>query len=121
MLVGPIGLLYSSYRVVPDLAGQVFANHALYMSTNNKPAELERFSMQNVWFAFKGTHDDDKQAVYRAPGQLRTKFGGNCDSKIIPGATASNILEPTLAVTPFCQRGFCRGRQLALNVVDLDS
>ena len=34
---------------------------------------------------------------------------------------ASVLTPPTLAVTPAIQRGFCRGRQLSLNVVDLDS
>ena len=30
-------------------------------------------------------------------------------------------MDATLAITPAAQRGFCRGRQLSLNVVDLDT
>ena len=34
---------------------------------------------------------------------------------------ADAIVDATLAITPAAQRGFCRGRQLSLNVVDLDT
>ena len=86
-----------------------------------KPGDLEAFNRQLVWFAPKGVRDDDKKAVYRGPSQLRTIFGSNCDSKIVSGTIANKLTPATLAITPDIQRGFCRGRQLAMNVVDLDA
>ena len=77
--------------------------------------------MQVVWFAPKGVQDGDKYAVYREPSQLRTIFGSNTDSKIVSSALAFKLTPPTLVLTPACQRGFCRGRQLSLNTVDLHS
>ena len=68
-----------------------------------------------------GVKDEDDVAVYRTPGQLRTIFGSNADSKILATGLADILTEPTLALTLGIQRGSCRGRQLALNVVDLDS
>jgi len=73
-----------------------------------------------VWFAPKGECEDDKVAVTRTPSNLRIIFGSNADSKLIASSAAEAILPATLAVTPRAQRGFCRGRQLSLNVVDLD-
>ena len=58
---------------------------------------------------------EDSTAVIRSPSNLRTIFGSNADSKIISGAVAT-----TLKVTPSSQRGFCRRRQLSVNIVDVD-
>ena len=85
------------------------------------PPNLRDFNVQKVWFAPKGTQDEDSRAVYREPSQLRTIFGGNTDAKIVAGGVGFKIVSAVLAVTPFMQRGFCHGRQLALNVVDLDA
>ena len=82
---------------------------------------MEFFNRQLVRFAPKGEVDEDSVAVLRTPGNLRTIFSGNADSKLISAAISFAITEPTLAITPAAQRGFCRGRQLSLNVVDLDS
>ena len=59
-------------------------------------------------------------AVIRTPNNLRTPFGSNCDSKLIAGTISYKLVDPTLKVTPQNQRGFCKGRQLSLNTVDLD-
>ena len=64
---------------------------------------------------------DDRRAVYRAPDKLRTIFGSNTDSKIFNSAIAYKFSPPTMKVTPGMQRGFCKGRQLSLNIVDLDT
>ena len=65
--------------------------------------------------------DEDSVAVLRTPENLRIILGGNADSKLISGAISFAITDPALAITPAAQRGFCRGSQLSLNVVDLDS
>ena len=80
-----------------------------------------QLNRQLCWFAPKGEVDQDSIAVLRTPGNLCTIFGGNADSKLISGAISFAITEPALAITPADQRGFCRGRQLSLNVVDLDT
>ena len=69
----------------------------------------------------EGVVDEDSVAVLRTPGNLRIIFGGNADTKLISGAISFAITDPALATTPTAQRGLCRGRQLSLNVVDLDS
>ena len=91
------------------------------MSTNSQPVGLQSFNEPLLWFAPKGVTAEDDFVVYREPSQLRTIFGSNIDCKIVAGAIAAALTPATLAVTPTIQRGFCRGRQLSLNVVDLDS
>ena len=98
-----------------------FAVHTEHMSGSEEPTHLEGFNEQLVWFAFKGVCSEDDIAAYREASQLRTIFGSNCDAKIIAGAVAMKLTPATLALTPVEQRGFCRGRQLSLNIVDLDS
>ena len=66
----------------------------------------------------KGVQDDDAKAIYRGPDQLRTIFGGNTDNKVLSGTIGNMFAPATLALTPDVQRGFCRGRQLALNIED---
>ena len=98
-------------------------------NTSNKLAEendvnqldSEFLSRQLVWFTPKGEVFEDSVAVLRTPGNLRIIFGGNADSNFISGVISFAITDPALAITPAAQRGFCRGRQLSLNVVDLDS
>ena len=118
---GKNGIPYSAYKANVPLSAQIFSLHTKYMSTNVQPEGLSVFNEQLIWFAPKGISAEDDFAVYREPSQLRTIFGSNTDSKIIAGAVASALTPATLAVTPTIQRGFCRGRQLSLNVVDLDS
>ena len=77
--------------------------------------------MQLVWFAQKGELDDDSVAVLRKPVNLRTIFGSNADAKLIFAGVSDSIVDATLELTPAAQRGFCRGRQLSLNVVDSDT
>ena len=52
---------------------------------------------------------------------MTSRMQKNFDSKLISGCIGHVITPATLAITPVCQRGFCRGRQFALNVVDLDA
>ena len=115
------GVPYSAYKANVELSASVFSNHTRYFSRCVQPEGLSDFNMQVVWFAPKGVQDGDKYAVYREPSQLRTIFGSNTDSKIVSSALAFKLTPPTLVLTPACQRGFCRGRQLSLNTVDLDS
>ena len=82
---------------------------------------MDVVNKQIIWFAPKGECDADRIAVIRTPGNLRTIFGSNCDGKLIASGIASQLAEATFSLTPAAQRGFCRGRQLALNVVDLDA
>ncbi len=91
------------------------------MPTSQKPSRLSEFNEQLLWFALKGVCDEDDIAAYRTPGQLRTIFGSNTDCTTIAAGIAAKLVPPTLALTPFIQRGFCKGRQLGLNVVDFDS
>ena len=58
--------------------------------------------------------------MFREASQLRF-FCSNTDSKISSSCVSYKLTSATLALTPFVQRGFCHGRQLALNIVDLDS
>ena len=74
-----------------------------------------------MWFAPKGEVDDDSVAVLRSPDNLRTIFGSNADAKLISSGVSDSIVDATLAITPAAQRGLCQGRQLSLNVVDLDT
>ena len=77
--------------------------------------------MQFVWCPPKGELQEDATALVRTAGNIRTVFGGNADSKLIAAGIADAITSPTLDITPPNQRGFCRGRQLSLNVVDIDA
>jgi len=83
--------------------------------------DFEKLNKQLVWFAPKGELDDDSVAVLRTPDNLRTIFGSNADAKLISAGVSDSIVDATLELTPAAQRGFCRGRQLSLNVVDLDT
>ena len=77
--------------------------------------------MQYVWFPPKGELEEDSTALIRTAGDLRTLFGSNSESKLIASGIADSITSPTLAITLASQRGFCRGRQLSLNLVDIDA
>ena len=55
-----------------------------------------------------------QQAIY---GRVS---GSNSDSKLIASGVADSVSSATFAITP-PQRGLCRGRQLSLNVVDIES
>ena len=119
--VGPDGLPYSSYSADTQLSAKIFENTTKYFSSDDSLPGFETFNKQFVWFAPKGELDEDSIAVLRTPGNLRTIFGSNTDSKYIAAGLSDAIADPTFAITPSAQRGFCRGRQLSLNVVDLDS
>ena len=60
-------------------------------------------------------------AVLRTPDNLSIIFGSNADSKLISSGILDSLVEQTLALTPAARLGFCRGRQLSLNVLDLDT
>ena len=74
-----------------------------------------------MWLDPKGELDDDLVVVLRTPDNLRTIFGSNEGAKLISAGVSDSIVDATLELTPAAQRGFCRGRQLSLNVVDLDT
>ena len=119
--IGRNGIPYSAYKSVLPLSAHPFAVHNEHMSGPEKPTHLEGFNEQLAQFAFKGVCAEDDLAAYREASRLRTIFGSIGDAKMIAGAIAALLTPGTLALTPPEQRGFCRGRQLALNVVDLDS
>ena len=118
---GRNGIPYSAYKADTCLSSLVFSTHTQYMASESCPDRLAAFNEQLVWFAFKGVCDEDDIAAYRHPSQLRTIFGSNTDSKIVAGGIAGCLTPATLTLTPSNQRGFCKGRQLGLNIVDLDS
>ena len=70
-------------------------------------SDLESLNEQFVWMAPKTPSANDGVVVLRTPNNLRIIFGSNADSKLIAGATAYELVEPTLAVTTLSQRGFC--------------
>ena len=92
-----------------------------YFSASSTVQDLERFNKQYVWFPPKGELEGDSVALIRTAATVRIIFGSKSDSKLIASGVADAITDPTLAITPANQRGFCRGRQLSLNVVDVDS
>ena len=120
---GPDGVPYSAYSADLELSGTILENtsNKLAEESEENQLDLEQLNRQLCWFAPKGVVDQDSIAVLRTPENLRTIFGGNADAKLISGAISFAITEPALAITPAEQRGFCRGRQLSLNVVDLDT
>ena len=115
------GIPYCAYKVVPEFSAGIFGESLGVWSKGSRPPHLQESNKQKVWFLPKGECEDDKVAVTRTPGNLRTVFGSNTDVKHIASCVAEAILPATLKVTPFSQRGFCRGRQLSLNIVDLDT
>ena len=120
-MVGRNGKPYSAYKANVDYSSLVFAAQAKSMATEVEPKRLMELNEQFVWFAPKGEQEADDTIVLRDVSDLRTIFGSNADLKIIASGVRESIQQTTLAVTPSVQRGFCRGRQLALNVVDADS
>ena len=118
---GPDGIPYSAYGACLATSGIILENTTGYFSSAEDIAGLDKFNMQFVWFPPKGELEEDSTALIRTAGNLRTVFGGNADSKLIASGIADSITSATLAITPANQRGFCRGRQLSLNVVDIDA
>ena len=125
---GPNGLPFSAYAAWPGASAQVFENTTELFGREAEAGHAKAdcydcitFKKQLVWFAPKGEVDKDSVAVLRAPDNLRTIFGSNADAKLISAGVSDAIVDATLASTPAAQRGFCRGRQLSLNVVDLDT
>lgn len=120
---GPDGIPYSAYKSIKVLAATVLADTVVCLVDPDSAEEicLEELNMQLVWFAPKGEEEADVRGVTRQPDNLRTIFGSNTDAKLISSAVAFVITPATLEATPQMQRGFCHGRQLAMNVVDLDA
>ena len=116
---GPDGIPYCAYRARSDLCSRVLFKSFGDISSEFPETDLAQFNQQFIWFAPKGPIDGDGLAVVRTAGNLRTIFGGNTDSRVLASAVSNLMTPPTLKVTPSSQRGFCKGRQLALNVVDL--
>ena len=125
---GPNGIPHSAYAACPDTSAAILDNTTELFGREAEPGHCKvdcydfiNLNRQLVWLAPKGEVDEDSVAVYRTPDNLRTIFGSNADVKLISAAISDSIVVETLAITPAAQRGFCRGRQLSLNVVDLDT
>ena len=125
---GPNGIPYSAYAACTDTSAQVLENTVELFGEEPEPGQCKAdcydfltFNRQLVWFAPKGELAEDSVVVHRTPDNLRTIFGSNADAKLISAGISDSIVEATLELTPAAQRGFCRGRQLSLNVVDLDT
>ena len=116
---GPDGGPFSAYRALPELSGDILYNASTDLQSENPATDLSEMNKQLVWLAPEGASDEDLIAIIRTPNNLRTIFGSNCDSKFISSFVAQALFEPTLNATPESQRGFCRGRQLSSNIVDL--
>ena len=114
------GVGYSAYKAVVSLSGQVLSNTFKDLCLACPLTNLEKFNIQKCWFAPKGVVAEDKTACIRTPDKFRTIFGSNCDSKLVSGTIAFMFGAAVLLLTPMNQRGFCKGRQLSLNSVDLD-
>ena len=117
---GEDGVPYGAYKATPLLSSQILLNSSNDLASPSPSIDLAAFNKQLVWFAPKGVADSDKVAVHRTPSNLRIIFGSNCDSQLCSGTIAYKFVQPTLQATPKNQRGFCKGRQLSLNSVDLD-
>ena len=118
---GPDGIPYSAFAACIETSIVILANTSDYFSSSANVPDLERFNKQYCWFPPKGELEGDSVALIPTAGIVRIIFGSNSDSKLIASGVADAITNPTLAITPANQRGFCRGRQLSLNVVDVDS
>ena len=125
---GPYGLPYSAYAACLDTSAQVLENTTELFGREVEAGHAKAdcydfitFNRQVVWLAPKGEVDEDSAAVLRTPDNFHTIFGSNADAKLISAGVSDVIVDATLAITPAAQRGFRRGRQLSLNVVDLDT
>ena len=117
---GMNGIPYAGYQACPIYSARVMRNTTLDLSLETPATNLRKFNQQLVWFSPKAASDDTGSAVTRTASSVRTIFGGNSDCKVIAGAVSHQLVPATLALTPWIQRGFCRGRQLSLNNVDID-
>ena len=122
------GIPYSAYAACLDTSAQILENTTELFGEEPELGHCKadcydflKFNKQLVWFAPKRELDDDSVAVLRNPANLREIFGSDADAKLISAGISDSIVDATLAITPSAQRGFCRGRQLSLNVVDLDT
>jgi len=118
---GEDGIPYSAYKASPETSAKVMVATTEDLKREHPKSDLMSLNKQLVWFAPKGPTAQDNKALVRSPNNLRTIFGSNADSKLIAGTVAFQLVAPSLDVTPFIQRGFCRNRQLSLNIVDLDA
>ena len=114
------GVPYAAFKANSFLSAKALCNSFSDLASRSPITDLTAFNKQIVWFAPKGASHVDRVAVIRTPNNLRTIFGSNCDSKLISGTISHKLVGPMLKVTPQNQRGFCKGRQLSLNTVDLD-
>jgi len=119
--VGPDGIPYSAYSANIETSSIILEKTTEFFATEEQVSGLDVFNKQFVWFPPKGELDEDSIAIIRTAGNLRTIFGSNSDSKLIASGISDAISTATFAITPNVQRGFCRGRQLSLNVVDIDA
>ena len=118
---GPDGIPYSAYGACLETSGVILANTSTYFSEAEAVPDMLEFNKQFVWFPPKGELEEDSTALIRTAATVRTVFGSNSDSKLIASGISDSVTSATLAITPINQRGFCRGRQLSLNVVDIDA
>ena len=115
---GRDGIPACAWRADPTTAAKTIHPCSDKMTRAKAPVG---FNDSDVIFAPKGKEEGDKSCLTRAPGNLRTIYLLDVCNKIVSGAVNQKLVPPTLACTPTNQRGFCKGRQFALNIVVLDA
>ena len=128
---GRDGIPFSAWKANPSVAARTL--HPVALSMAVAPAVLG-FNDQNMVFSPKAESvvapptPEDRTLEFASPAattrkveNLRTISLLNSDNKIIASTINRKLLEPTLALTPMMQRGFCKGRQFMVNVVELDA
>ena len=82
---GPDGIPFSAYKASPVTSAKVMAATTEDLKRGRPKSDLMSLNKQLVWFAPKGSSEQDHTALIRSPNNLRTIFGSNSDSKIIAG------------------------------------
>lgn len=117
---GVDGVPGAAYRADSFLSAKVLHNSFSDLPSSCPLKDTISLNEQLFRFAPKGASDADRVAVFRTPCNPRIIFGSNCDSKLIAETIAHKLVPPTVKVAPANQRGFCKGRQLSPNRMDLD-
>lgn len=116
---GEDGIPYADYNANSSLSAKVLHNCFGDLASGSPRTDLTALNVQIVWFAQKGASGDARAAVIRTPNNLRIVFVAMAIRSLLLGPYHINWLIP-LKVTPQNQRGFCKGRQISLNIVDRD-
>ena len=79
------------------------------------------FSDGHFVFAPKGTQDGDEIQVTRAAGDVRPLTLKNSSNKLVAAAAAASVRQVLVLKAAPTQRGFVPGRQLGMNILDIDT